>query len=65
MNVAGEPPALSENSEVGHGVVFRLCDDEHGAVLLTSKRPDEELEPGGQRERLVRLVSSEGHKLLG
>ena len=45
--------------------MLRARDDEHGAVLRTGERADEQLEADGERERLVRLLPAEGDELLG
>ena len=42
-----------------------LRDDEHRSVLLPREGADEELEPGCERESLVRLLPAERHELLG
>ena len=52
-------------AEGRHRVEVRARDDEHGAVLGTGERRDEQLEPDRKRKRLVGVRPSEGDELLG
>ena len=44
--------------------MLRLGDHENGAVLLSRKSSDEELQSDGEGECLVCLLATEGHELL-
>ena len=55
-------PARSAKAR-GDGVVLRAGDENHGRVLGPGERGDEQLEPDGERERLVGELAPEGHEL--
>ena len=57
------PPARARKP--GTGSLSGRRDDEHGAVVVAAgQRLDEQLEPGRERERLVRLVAAERDEVV-
>src|SRR5918996_2241275 len=63
--LAGQPTTSGKGPEGRNRVVRRPRDDENCAVLVTGEGTDEELEPDRERERLVRVLPTERHELLG
>jgi hypothetical protein len=65
LAVPRQPPTRRPPPERGHRIVLRPRDDEDGAVVVAVRQClDEELEPGGEGERLVGLVAPEGNQVF-
>jgi hypothetical protein len=63
LAVAREADGAGGIAKRGHRIVLRTRHEEDRAVLLSRQRPDEHLQPDGEREGLVRLLAAEREEL--